>query len=137
MQSLGYKTSIVINKNSYLFQPPDIFRANPYNVISCPSHNPLNINSWINNPISFGIKWKYILQYLKECNLNNIIKERLRYISIGKYIGSSIHFPRISCDMYRDNNIFGNEKKIFSLGNLSQKYKIIGNKVQFLNFWNF
>jgi len=102
------------------------------NFLPCPSHNPLNINSWINNPISFGIKWKYILPYLKECNLNNIIRERLRYISIGKYIGSKIHFPQISPDMYRDNNIFGNEKKILSLVNLPQKYKIIGNKVLFL-----
>jgi hypothetical protein len=134
LQSLGFKTSSIINKDSYLFQPPEIFRYNINNVINCPSHNPLNVSSWINNEFSFGIKWKYILYYLKECNLNNELKERLRHIHIhriGKYLGALCHFPLIPVNLYRDNNIFGNEKKIFTIVKFKQKYQN-AEKIQFL-----
>ena len=134
LQCCGFKTSSIINKDSYPFQPPEIFRYNVNNVINCPSHNPLNISSWINNEFSFGIKWKYILCYLKECNLNNDFKERLRHIHIhmvDKYLGTICHFPLIPVNLYRDNNIFGNEKKILTIVNFKQKY-VNAEKIQFL-----
>jgi hypothetical protein len=128
----GFTTGAVIDKGVYPFQPPKIFRYNRYNVINGPSHNPLNISSWINNDRAFGLKWKYILAYLKEDNLNNEIKERLKYMHIGKYIGYQFHFPHIPIDLYRDNNLFGNETDIFKLVTFKQSHVVNGSTVQFL-----
>ena len=132
LKKMDFKIKAVINKDSYNFQPPKIFRYNTNNIVSCPSHNPLNISSWINNSKTFAIKYKYILPYLKESNLNNEFKERLRHIHIGKYQGFEWHFPKINIDLFRDNNIFGNEKKFLSLSNLEQKYIILNDNVQFV-----
>jgi hypothetical protein len=132
LQQNGFTTGSVIDKGVYPFQPPKIFRYNKYNVINGPSHNPLNISSWINNDRAFGIKWKYILAYLKEDNLNNEIKERLKYIHIGKYIGYQFHFPHIPIDLYRDNNLFGHEVEIFKLVTFKQQHVMDGSIFQFL-----
>ena len=132
LQQHGFTTGAVIDTNAYPFQPPKIFRYDINNVINVPSHNPMNISSWINNERAFGVKWKYILPYLKEVNLNNEIKERLKYIHIGKYIGYQVHFPHIPIDLYRDNNLFGHEADIFKLVTFKQPYEINGNTFQFL-----
>ena len=122
----------MIDKGVYPFQPPKKFRHIQHNVINGPSHNPLNISSWINNERAFGLKWKYIIAYLKEDNLNYEIKERLKYIHIGKYIGYQFHFPQIPIDLYRDNNLFGNETDIFKLITFKQSHVVNGSTVQFL-----
>lgn len=132
IKQMGFNTKAVINKDLYNFQPPKIFRYNEDNVINCPSHNPLNISSWINKPIAFGLKYKYILAYLKESNINDECKERLRYIHIGKYRGFEWHFGLIPIDLYRDNNIFGNEISIFNVINFKQKYVKYHDNIQFL-----
>lgn len=77
IQSHGFKTDVVI-RSSIL-----------NNNCTTPSHNPLNIKKWINNPSCFGVKWKYIISYLEnnQSFLNTEIKERLRYIHIGKTVG--------------------------------------------------
>ena len=77
IQSHGFKTDVVVKSTTL------------NNYCTTPSHNPLNIKKWINNPWCFGVKWKYIISYMEnnQSFLNTEIKERLRYIHIGKTVG--------------------------------------------------
>jgi len=43
----------------------------------------------------FILKWKGVLPYLKNENINNELKERLKYIHIGKYIDKPHNFRHI------------------------------------------
>jgi len=53
------------------------------NHITCPVFNPINIHKWINNPNTFGIKWKYMLSYLNQ----NIVSPELNYLTRFLYYG--------------------------------------------------
>jgi hypothetical protein len=69
---IGYKWNTVVKINS----------LDSKNVI-CPVFNPVNIQKWINNPSSFGIKWKYMLSYLNQ----NIVSPELNYLTRFLYYG--------------------------------------------------
>jgi hypothetical protein len=75
LKSGGFTTGVVIEENSL-----------PHLNCHTPSHNPLNIDSWMNNKRAFGIKWKYVLEHLSDKHINNEFKERLRYMYLGKCI---------------------------------------------------
>jgi hypothetical protein len=77
LQSHGFKTGVVIEDNSLPF----------LNHTQTPSHNPVNISSWINNKRAFGIKWKYVIAYLADKHISDEFKERLRLMHIGKCLG--------------------------------------------------
>ena len=68
----GYKWNTVIKINE----------LNTNNII-CPVFNPINIRKWINNPSSFGIKWKYMISYLND----NIASPELNYLTRFLYYG--------------------------------------------------
>ena len=68
----GYKWNTVIKINE----------LNTNNII-CPVFNPVNIRKWINNPSSFGIKWKYMISYLNQ----NIVSPELNYLTRFLYYG--------------------------------------------------
>ena len=68
---LGYKWNVVIKS--------DILDNN----LKCPVFNPLNIQKWINNPMSFAIKWKYMISYLNQ----NIASPELNYLTRFLYYG--------------------------------------------------
>jgi len=68
----GYKWNTVIK----------IKDLNTNNII-CPVFNPINIRKWINNPSSFGIKWKYMISYLNQ----NIASPELNYLTRFLYYG--------------------------------------------------
>ena len=75
LKSRACKTGVVIEETSL-----------PHLDVHTPSHNPVNIDSWINNKRAFGIKWKYVLEHLANKDINNEFKERCRLIYIGKSI---------------------------------------------------
>ena len=70
--------------------------------IHTASHHPILLNYWINKPASFGIKWKYVVNHLEYLTkndrliLNNEIKERLRFINIGKCKNINSIFQSVS-----------------------------------------
>ena len=68
----GYKCNAVIKINE----------LETKNVI-CPVFNPINIQKWINNPSTFGIKWKYMISYLNQ----NIVTPELNYLTRFLYYG--------------------------------------------------
>ena len=68
----GYKWNTVIK----------IRELDTKNVI-CPVFNPVNIKKWINNPNTFGIKWKYMISYLNQ----NIVSPELNYLTRFLYYG--------------------------------------------------
>ncbi len=68
----GYKWNTVIK----------ITELDTKNVI-CPVFNPVNIKKWINNPKTFGIKWKYMISYLNQ----NIVSPELNYLTRFLYYG--------------------------------------------------
>ena len=68
----GYKWNTVVK----------IKDLNTNNII-CPVFNPINIRKWINNPSSFGIKWKYMISYLNQ----NIASPELNYLTRFLYYG--------------------------------------------------
>jgi hypothetical protein len=70
--NLGYKWNTVVK----------IKDLDTNNVI-CPVFNPANIQKWINNPSSFGIKWKYMISYLNQ----NIVSPELNYLTRFLYYG--------------------------------------------------
>ena len=69
----GYKHNVVI-KIDTLDQ-----------TLPCPVFNPGNIYKWINNPDSFGIKWKYMISYLSQNNVSSDLNYLTRYLHYGKY----------------------------------------------------
>jgi hypothetical protein len=77
LKSRGCKTGVVIEEETLPFS----------NHTQTPSHNPVNISSWINNKKAFGVKWKYMLAYLANKPINDEFKERLRLIPIGDCLG--------------------------------------------------
>jgi hypothetical protein len=70
---LGYKWNAVI-KNDILD-----------NSLDCPVFNPLNIQKWINNPMSFAIKWKYMISYLNKEIVSPELNYLTRFLYYGKY----------------------------------------------------
>ena len=70
--NMGYKWNTVIKINE----------LETKNVI-CPVFNPINIQKWINNPSTFGIKWKYMISYLNQ----NIVSPELNYLTRFLYYG--------------------------------------------------
>ncbi len=72
LTGLGYKTDVIIKENMILSQ---YFVYKKY--ISCPSHNPCFLKKWIHLPVSFAIKWKYVLPYLL---FNNITHPFFNYL---------------------------------------------------------
>jgi len=70
--NMGYKWNTVIKNNE----------LETKNVI-CPVFNPINIQKWINNPSTFGIKWKYMISYLNQ----NIVSPELNYLTRFLYYG--------------------------------------------------
>ena len=69
----GYKHNVVINVNT-LNQK-----------LTCPAFHPGNIYKWINNPDSFGIKWKYMISYLSKNKVSPELNYLTRYLHYGKY----------------------------------------------------
>lgn len=69
----GYKHNVVINVN-ILDQ-----------TLTCPVFHPDNTNKWINNPDSFGIKWKYMISYLNQNTVCPELNYLTRYLHYGKY----------------------------------------------------
>lgn len=69
----GYKHNVVINVNT-LNQK-----------LTCPVFHPGNIYKWINNPDSFGIKWKYMISYLNQNTVCPELNYLTRYLHYGKY----------------------------------------------------
>jgi len=70
---LGYKWNAVIKS--------DILD----NSLNCPVFNPLNIQKWINNPMSFAIKWKYMISYLNKEIVSPELNYLTRFLYYGKY----------------------------------------------------
>ena len=131
---MDIKTDSLFHQKDYKFQPPDIFKYNTFNIINCPSHNPLNISSWLNNDNAFAVKWKWILPYLKTNNITSgYFKHLLRYIHIGKYIDYQFHFKYIPIDLFRDNDLFDDPEKYLNYKNCEvQKYKRKDDKIYFI-----
>ena len=69
----GYKHNVVINVNT-LNQK-----------LTCPAFHPGNIYKWINNPDSFGFKWKYMISYLSKNKVSPELNYLTRYLHYGKY----------------------------------------------------
>jgi len=69
----GYKHNVVINVDT-LNQK-----------LICPVFHPDNTNKWINNPDSFGIKWKYMISYLNQNTVCPEFNYLTRYLHYGKY----------------------------------------------------
>ena len=69
----GYKHNVVI-KIDTLDQ-----------TLTCPVFHPGNIYKWINNPDSFGIKWKYTISYLNQNKVSPELNYLTRYLHYGKY----------------------------------------------------
>jgi hypothetical protein len=69
----GYKHNVVIKSDT-------IDR-----MLVCPPFNPGNIYKWINNPDSFGIKWKYMISYLNQNKVSSELNYLTRYLYYGKY----------------------------------------------------
>lgn len=69
----GYKHNVVVNVNT-LDQ-----------TLPCPVFHPGNIYKWINNPDSFGIKWKYMISYLNQNKASSELNYLTRYLHYGKY----------------------------------------------------
>jgi len=45
--------------------------------LCCPTHNPNILSTWIHDPKSFAVKWKYVISYLDSdvsCYLNDLTK---------------------------------------------------------------
>ena len=72
--NIGYKWNTVIKINSL-----------DTNNVSCPVFNPVNIHKWINNPNSFGIKWKYMISYLNQNIVSPELNYLTRFLHYGKY----------------------------------------------------
>jgi hypothetical protein len=70
--NLGYKHNVVIN--SQLLD----------NTVTCPPFNPTNIYRWINNPNTFGIKWKYNISYLHPELISSEFNYLTRFLYYGK-----------------------------------------------------
>ena len=70
--NMGYKWNTVIKYK-------DIDNKN----IICPVFNPVNVKTWINNPNTFAIKWKYIISYLNQ----NVVSPELNYLTRFLYYG--------------------------------------------------
>lgn len=70
----GYKWNTVIK----------IKDLNNKNVI-CPVFNPVNTRNWINNPNTFGIKWKYMISYLNQNIVTSELNYLTRFLHYGKY----------------------------------------------------
>jgi hypothetical protein len=70
---LGYKWNAVIKS--------DILD----NSVTCPVFNPLNIQKWINNPMTFAIKWKYMISYLNKESVSPELNYLTRFLYYGKY----------------------------------------------------
>ena len=90
--NLGYKWNTVIK-----FKEIDNIN------VDCPVFNPVNIQKWINNPRTFGIKWKYMISYLNQ----NIVSPELNYLTRFLYYGKygiisdgekRGHFPKSNDD---------------------------------------
>ena len=69
----GYKHDVVINVNTL------------DKTLCCPPFHPGNIYKWINNPDSFGIKWKYMISYLNQNKVSSELNYLTRYLHYGKY----------------------------------------------------
>ena len=69
----GYKHDVVINVNTL------------DKTLCCPPFHPGNIYKWINNPDSFGIKWKYMISYLNQNKVSPELNYLTRYLHYGKY----------------------------------------------------
>ena len=72
--NMGYKWNTVIKNNE----------LETKNVI-CPVFNPINIQKWINNPSTFGIKWKYMISYLNQKIVSPELNYLTRFLYYGKY----------------------------------------------------
>ena len=70
--NMGYKWNTVVKFN-------DLDIPN----VVCPVFNPVNIKKWMNNPSTFGIKWKYMISYLNQ----NIVTPELNYLTRFLYYG--------------------------------------------------
>ena len=69
----GYKHNVVINVNTL------------NQTLTCPVFHPDNIYKWINNPDSFGFKWKYMISYLSKNKVSPELNYLTRYLHYGKY----------------------------------------------------
>jgi hypothetical protein len=69
----GYKHNVVIN----------VYTLDQK--LTCPVFHPGNTNKWINNPDSFGIKWKYMISYLNQNTVCPELNYLTRYLHYGKY----------------------------------------------------
>ena len=69
----GYKHDVVINVNTL------------DKTLCCPPFHPGNIYKWINNPDSFGIKWKYMISYLNQNKVSPELNYLTRFLHYGKY----------------------------------------------------
>ena len=73
LRNLGYKHNTVVSL--------DILDNNSI----CPVFNPINIHKWINNPNSFGVKWKYNISYLTKELVSPEFNYLTRFLYYGKY----------------------------------------------------
>ena len=69
----GYKHNVVIKVDTF------------DQTLTCPVFHPDNTNKWINNPDSFGIKWKYMISYLNQNTVCPELNYLTRYLHYGKY----------------------------------------------------
>ena len=85
------QTKYLINKG-YIYKcvvPIDTIIIDPINIYSYfyINFNPNVFIQWINREEVFAIKWKYMLNYINNKNINNqILNYLIRYIYFGSYI---------------------------------------------------
>jgi hypothetical protein len=72
--NMGYKCNTVVKIK-------DIDNKN----IICPIFNPVNLKTWINNPNTFAIKWKYMISYLNQNMVSPELNYLTRFLYYGKY----------------------------------------------------
>ena len=73
LKNKGYKHNVVVKADT-----TDC-------TLVCSPFNPGNIYKWINNPDSFGIKWKYMISYLNQNKVSSELNYLTRYLYYGKY----------------------------------------------------